>query len=148
MKRRNFLKVLGIGALAVPVVKEIIAEPIAPAEPLCEGNLLDAMSEYQHGSHLIKLTSPVRPSKAGEAIYIHTQNGDIRENTVVKIPGKYFDTSASSTDYLVTSIVTIGTGFDTHVYKCLPFYKDLALIKEIPVNQGLVTGGHLLSNEY
>lgn len=154
MKRRNFLRTLGIGVLAVPVAIEAVNGIEVPKEK----NLIEQAGkyekEYTHNwiriqKHIeqgldwqtINLIAPVKPSKAGEAIYIYTDKDNARLHDIIHIPAKYFDWYEITFAYLVVakgySIMDSYTKLH-FVYECLPIQNDLALTKEIPVEQKLI----------
>lgn len=153
MKRRNFLRTLGISALAVPVA----IEAVKGVEVSKEKNLIEQAGkyekEYTHNwiriqdciakANTINLIAPVKPSGAGEAIYIYTDNDNVRVHDYIHIPSIYFDDKSASDLPQIYRIVGTNTLkiIDTYIvceYKCLPFQKDLALTKEIPVEQKLI----------
>lgn len=172
MKRRNFLRTLGISALAVPIAIEAVKGIEVPKE----NNLIEQVGKYEKEytnnwiriqEHIeqgfdwqtINLIAPVEPSKAGEAIYLYTDKDNARLHDVIHIPAKYFDWYEITLTYLVVgsqnvygdAIVadcfTTMTGLPVYKYKCLPLKNDLALTKEIPVTQKLIIGASVSKPE-
>jgi hypothetical protein len=163
MKRRNFLKTLGISALAVPVAIEAVKgievpKTVAPEDEM----LLKSLHHNEYVQHFneckehieegfdwrtINLIAPVKPSKAGEAIYIYADEDKLRIHNVIHIPAKYFDWYEITLAYLVVekNTLKISDSYIVCEYKCFPFCKDLALTKEIPITQQLIIGANVFN---
>ena len=172
MKRRNFLKTLGIGALAVPVAIEAVKGIEVPKTVVHEDEmLLESLHHNAYVEHFnelkkyplvheecfnvrtINLIAPVKPSKAGEAIYIYTDEDKLRTHNVIHIPPKYFDRKEMPQTYMVVKnsygidVSCLSTCLPTYIYECRPFLNDLALTKEIPVTQKLIIGASIFSSD-
>jgi len=157
MKRRNFLKTLGIGALAVPVAIEAVKGIEVPKENFLEQHPFDKYNFESMGfifpdPKTINLIAPVKPSKIGQAIYIYTDKDNAGMHNIIHIPSIYFDDKSASDLPQIYRIVGTNTLkiTDTYMvceYKCLPFQKDLALTKEIPVTQKLIIGASIFSSD-
>jgi len=158
MKRRNFLRTLGIGALAVPVAIEAVKgielpEKISPEdEKLLESLHKDAYEQsyyqarqWEESLRTINLIAPVKPSEAGEAIYLYTDKDNARVNSIVYIPAKYFDGENLPQAYLIvghqkeTASLLLDECFQ---YNCFPLRNNSALTKEIPATQKLIIGAN------
>lgn len=153
MKRRNFLRTLGISALAVPVAIEAVKGIEVPKAVSPEkARTIPLVPELCYSPEYITLIAPIKPSKAGEAIYIYTDNDNVRVHDYIHIPSIYFDDKSASDLPQIYRIVGTNTLkiIDTYIvceYKCLPFQKDLALTKEIPVTQKLIIGASAFKSE-
>ena len=167
MKRRNFLKTLGIGALAVPVAIEAVKGIEVPKENFLEQHPFDKYNFESMGfifpdPKTINLIAPVEPSKAGDAIYLYTDEDKLRIHDVIHIPAKYFDDKSASDlpqiykavsihneygDAIIADCFTTVIGLPVYKYKCLPFDANLALTKEIPITQKLIIGASVFSSD-
>lgn len=175
MKRRNFLRTLGISALAVPVAIEAVKGVEVPKTVSTEDEaLLESLHHNAYVQHFneckehieqgfdwqtINLIAPVKPSKAGEAIYIYTDEDKLRIHNVIHIPAKYFDDKSASDLPQVYYVAYPGRlllpqqYYDIkdllpgYVCTCYPLLNNLALTKEIPVTQKLIIGASALKPE-
>ena len=163
MKRRNFLKTLGIGALAVPVAIEAVKGIEVPKTVVHEDEmLLESLHHNAYVEHFnelkkyplvheecfnvrtINLIAPVKPSKIGQAIYIYTDKDNAGMHNIIHIPSIYFDEEDMPQMYIVVGKNRRFTELypEMHFkYTCYPLSNNLALTKEIPVEQKLIIGG-------
>ena len=164
MKRRNFLKTLGIGALAVPVAIEAVKGIEVPKTVVHEDEML--LESLHHNAyvehfneckvhieqgfdlHTINLIAPVKPSKIGQAIYIYTDKDNAGMHNIIHIPSIYFDEEDMPQMYIVVGKNRRITELypEMHFkYTCYPLSNNLALTKEIPVTQKLIIGASAFS---
>ena len=153
MKRRNFLRSLGIGVLAAPVaieaIKGVDVPPQKSMEKLLEQHPFDKYNFEPMGfifpdPKTINLIAPVKPSKIGQAIYIYTDEDKAGMHNIIHIPSVYFDEEGMPQIYIVVGENRRITELypEMHFkYTCYPLSNNLALTKEIPVTQKLIIGG-------
>ena len=148
MKRRNFLKTLGIGVLAAPVAIEAIKGIEVPKTvPFkLETRDIPLVPEQCFNPIYITNIAPVKPSKAGEAIYIGTNSDELMVHSDIHMPIRYFDNEDLPPIYRVVRKLneidcsTTATCLPIYVYECRPYRADLSMTKEIPAGHRLMIG--------
>lgn len=156
MKRRNFLKSMGIGSLSVPLTIQSISEI-----EVLEDQKTNIPEQQKESNKLktINLIAPIQPKKRGKAIRLYTNmdNADVSDQIIV--PLRYFNSPPNLRHTQLYSVVEKkSAGFyfeykemiinnisypvrkkiEFYEYTCFPANNDLQLDVEIPTTQKLI----------